>query len=116
MESPFGSLPRVVRLTTCLANLLHGFILAATRWLGSGALSHIPTPALAGVTAWMGLSLVDWSIWRRLVKMNLADASAYVATAASVLFVNAALSVVVGCSIYVLASGRCRGAAKRESD
>jgi hypothetical protein len=33
--------------------------------------------------------------------MNLADASAYVVTATSVLFVNAALSVVVGCSIYV---------------
>jgi MFS superfamily sulfate permease-like transporter len=49
----------------------------------------------------MGLSLVDWNIWRRLLKMNLADASAYVATATSVLFVSAALSVVVGCSIYV---------------
>jgi SulP family sulfate permease len=87
--------------TTCLANLLHGIILAAILWLGSGALSHIPTPALAGVTAWMGLSLVDWGIWRRLLKMNLADAYAYVATATSVLFVNASLSVVVGCSIYV---------------
>jgi SulP family sulfate permease len=91
--------------TTRLANLLHGIVLAAILWLGFGALSHIPTPALAGVTAWMGLSLVDWSIWRRLRKMNFTDASAYVVTAISVLFVNSALSVVVGCSMYVLRLG-----------
>src|SRR5205823_6442478 len=41
--------------STRLANLLHAFILMAMLWFGAEAASHIPIPALAGVTAWMGL-------------------------------------------------------------
>ena len=54
--------------TTRLANLLHAVFLVGILWLGSGLVSHIPLPALAGVTAWMGLCLLDWSAWRRLPK------------------------------------------------
>jgi SulP family sulfate permease len=87
--------------STRLANLIHAVILAAILWLGSGFVSHIPLAALAGVTAWMGLCLLDWSAWRRLPKMKRVDAAAFLATAASVLAVNAVLAVAIGCSLYV---------------
>jgi SulP family sulfate permease len=86
--------------TTRLANLLHAVFLAGILWLGSGLVAHIPLPALAGVTAWMGLCLLDWSAWRRLPKMSRVDAAAFLATAASVLAVNAVLAVAIGCSLY----------------
>jgi SulP family sulfate permease len=87
--------------STRLANLLHAVFLAGILWLGSGIVSHIPMPALAGVTAWMGLCLLDWSAWHRLSKMSRTDATAFLLTAFSVLAVNnAVLAVVIGCSIY----------------
>jgi len=86
--------------TTRLANLLHAVFLAGILWLGAGLVSHIPLPALAGVTAWMGLCLLDWSAWRRLPKMSRVDAAAFLATAGSVLAVNAVLAVAIGCSLY----------------
>ena len=78
------------------ARLVLGVIL----WLGSGVVSHIPLPALAGVTAWMGLCLLDWSAWRRLPKMSRTDAAAFLATAVSVLVGNAVLAVGIGCAVY----------------
>jgi len=84
--------------STRLANLLHAVFLAGILWLGAGLVSHIPLPALAGVTAWMGLCLLDWSAWRRLPKMSRVDAAAFLATAAAVLAVNAVLAVAIGCS------------------
>ena len=87
--------------TTKVANLVHAIVLGAILWLGSGAVSHIPLPALAGVTAWMGLCLLDWSAWRRLPKMSRTDAAAFLATAVSV-GINAVLAVAIGCSIYGL--------------
>jgi len=88
--------------TTRLSNLMHAIFLMAMLWFGAGLASHIPIPALAGVTAWMGLCLLDWSAWRRLPKMSRVDAAAFLATAASVLLVNAVLAVAIGCSLYVL--------------
>jgi len=88
--------------STRLSNLMHAVFLMAMLWFGSGVASHIPIPALAGVTAWMGLCLLDWSAWRRLPKMSRVDAAAFLATAASVLLVNAVLAVAIGCSAYVL--------------
>jgi len=87
--------------STGLSNLLHAVFLGAILWLGSGMVSHIPMPALAGVTAWMGLCLLDWSAWHRLPKMSRVDAAAFLITAASVLAVNAVLAVAIGCSTYV---------------
>ncbi|HEV2446264.1 MAG TPA: SulP family inorganic anion transporter [Candidatus Sulfopaludibacter sp.] len=88
--------------TTRLSNLLHAVFLAGILWVGSGFVSRIPLPALAGVTAWMGLCLLDWSAWRRLPKMKRVDAAAFLATAFAVLAVNAVLAVAVGCSLYVV--------------
>ena len=88
--------------STRLSNLMHAVVLMAMLWFGGGVASHIPIPALAGVTAWMGLCLLDWSAWRRLPKMSPVDAAAFLATAASVLLVNAVLAVAVGCSLYVV--------------
>jgi SulP family sulfate permease len=86
--------------STRLSNLLHAVFLAGILWIGAGFVSHIPLPALAGVTAWMGLCLLDWSAWRRLPKMSRVDAAAFLATAGSVLAVNAVLAVAIGCSLY----------------
>ncbi len=94
--------------TTRVANLLHAVVLGAILWLGSAAVSHIPLPALAGVTAWMGLCLLDWSAWRRLPKMARVDAVAFLATAVSVLAVNAVLAVAIGCSIYAFRAAYIR--------
>ena len=67
--------------TTRLSNLLHAVFLVAILGMGAGFVSHIPIPAIAGVTAWMGLCLLDWSAWRRLPKMSRVDAAAFLATA-----------------------------------
>jgi SulP family sulfate permease len=88
--------------STPLSNLMHAVFLAAILWLGAGMVAHIPMPALAGVTAWMGLCLLDWSAWHRLARMSRVDAAAFLITAGSVLAVNAVLAVAIGCSIYAV--------------
>jgi len=52
------------------------------------------------VTAYIGLRLLEWSTWRRLPRMRRVDAAAFLATAVSVLMVNAVLAVAIGCSLY----------------
>jgi SulP family sulfate permease len=88
--------------STRLSNLLHAAFLVGILWFGAGLVSRIPLPALAGVTAWMGLCLLDWSAWRRLPKMSRVDAAAFLATAGAVLAINPILAVGVGCSLYGL--------------
>ncbi len=88
--------------TTRLANLAHAIFLAGILWLGAGFVAHIPLAALAGVTAWMGISLLDWSTWHRLPRMSRVDAAAFLVTACSVLAANAVLAVALGCSIYLI--------------
>jgi SulP family sulfate permease len=101
--------------TTRLANLLHAAFLIAFLLLGAGFVARIPLPALAGVTAWMGMCLLDWSAWRRLPKMNRIDAAAFLLTAVSVLMFNAVLAVALGCAVYVVFRGRAViGAARRQ--
>ena len=46
--------------------------------------------------------LLDWSTWRRLPKMRLIDAAAFLTTAVSVLVVNAVAAVALGSSLYAL--------------
>jgi len=94
--------------TTRLANLLHAVFLGGMLYYGTGLIAHVPTVALAGVTAWMGLSLLNWSAWRRLPRMNRADATAFLATAAAVLTVNAAFAVAIGCIPYGIRALRRR--------
>jgi SulP family sulfate permease len=86
--------------TTRMSNLFHAGFLALVLGLGSGVLAHIPLAALAGVTAWMGFCLLDWSAWRRIPKMRRADASAFLLTAVLVLAVNAVVAVAAGCLVY----------------
>lgn len=86
--------------TSRLSNVLHAVFLLGLVQLGSGMLAHIPLAALAGVTAWMGLCLLDWGAWRRLGRMRPVDSGAFLATACGVLVANAVAAVVVGCSLY----------------
>jgi len=86
--------------STRVANLLHAVFLVGILYLGAGLVPHIPLAALAGVTAWMGLCLLDWSAWRRLPKMSRVDAAAFLGTAVGVLAVNAVLAVAIGCAFY----------------
>ena len=101
--------------STRIANLLHAVFLGLILWLGSGFVSRIPLPALAGVTAWMGICLLDWSAWRRLPKMSRVDAAAFLATAISVLAVNAVLAVAIGCSLYLVRGLLLSGKSAAES-
>jgi len=88
--------------STRVSNLLHAAFLFALVELGSGMLARIPLAALAGVTAWMGLCLLDVSTWRRLNRMRHVDAAAFLATAIGVLVVNAVAAVLAGCVLYVI--------------
>jgi sulfate permease, SulP family len=94
--------------STRMSNLFHaGFILAFIA-LGADYISHIPIPALAGVTAYIGICLLEWSTWRRLHKMRRVDAAAFLSSAAATLVVNAVLAVAIGCSFYLLYWLYCR--------
>ena len=88
--------------TTRLSNIFHAAFILAFVLLGSDYISHIPIPALAGVTAYIGICLLEWSTWRRLHRMRRTDAIAFLITAVAVLVVNAVLAVAMGCSIYLV--------------
>jgi SulP family sulfate permease len=87
--------------TTRLSNLLHAAFLCTFLWFGAGFVAHVPLAALAGVTAWMGFNLLDWSTWRRLPRMRLIDSAAFLVTMLGVLAVsNAIYAVIAGCALY----------------
>ena len=86
---------------TFMSNIFHAAILALLVALGADFVSHIPIPALGGVTAWMGICLLDWSTWRRLNKMRRLDAFAFFLTAIGVMVMNSVLAVALGCLIYL---------------
>ena len=86
--------------TSRLSNLLHALFLLVLVGAGSGVISRIPLAALAGVTAYVGISLLEWSTWRRLHRMRRLDATAFLLTAAAVLTTNAVMAVAIGCSLY----------------
>lgn len=88
--------------TTRLSNLFHGIVLFACLWAGAEYVSKIPIAALAGVTAYVGICLLEWSTWRRLLKMRRVDSVAFLATCGLVLVTNAVIAVGVGCSLYGL--------------
>ncbi|MGA2136158.1 MAG: SulP family inorganic anion transporter [Bryobacteraceae bacterium] len=88
--------------STRLSNIFHAVFILGFLGLGGAYISRIPVPALAGVTAYIGLRLLEWSTWRRLPRMRRVDASAFLATAVAVLVVNAVLAVAIGCSLYLV--------------
>ena len=88
---------------TRLSNLLHAvFLLLLVRFGAPLIARESPWPALAGVTAYVGLSLLEWSTWRRLPRMRRVDATAFLATMVATLGSNAFVAVALGCSIYVV--------------
>jgi MFS superfamily sulfate permease-like transporter len=58
--------------------------------------------ALAGVTTYMGISLLDIGTWRRLRQMHFIDAASFLITVVGVLVSNAVTAVIAGAGIYVL--------------
>jgi sulfate permease, SulP family len=69
---------------------------------GSGLIAVIPLAALAGVTAYVGIGLLEWSTWRRLHRMRKVDAAAFLATTVATLGTNAVVAVAVGGSLYIV--------------
>jgi SulP family sulfate permease len=88
--------------TTKISNVVHGALLWGMMTVGATYISHVPLAALAGVTAWMGFRLLDWGTWKRLPKMRLVDAVAFLATAAGVLIEDAVIAITIGCALYLL--------------
>lgn len=88
--------------TTRMSIIFHAVFILLAIVLGADYISHIPIPALAGVTAYIGICLLEWGTWRRLKRMRRVDALAFLSTAVSVLVVNAVLAVAVGCTFYLI--------------
>ncbi len=88
--------------TTRLSNLFHAAFLLMFVLEASRLIAHIPVAALAAITAWMGVRLMEWSTWRRLHKMRRTDAAAFLTTALSAVFLNAVFAVAFGCAFYVV--------------
>ena len=86
--------------STRFSNLVHGVFLLLFLSVGKDAVSRIPIPALAGVTAYVGICLLEWGTWRRLPKLRRADAAAFLSTAFCTLFFNAIAAVAIGCGMY----------------
>jgi sulfate permease, SulP family len=88
--------------TTRVSNIMHAVVLFSCLWLGADMVAHIPLAALAGVTAYVGICLLEWSTWRRLAKMRTADAAAFLVTCLSTLVTNAVVAVGAGCLIAAM--------------
>jgi SulP family sulfate permease len=88
--------------TTRVSNVMHAGFLLLFATAGATAIGHIPVSALAGVTAWMGFSLMNWSAWKRLPKMRRVDAAAFVTAAAGVLLFNAVAAILAAASLYAV--------------
>jgi SulP family sulfate permease len=88
--------------TTRLSNLAHAAILLGMVAFGGKVIARVPMAALAAVTAWVGISLLEWSTWKRLPRMRRVDAAAFLATATGVLTMNAVVAVALGCALYGL--------------
>jgi SulP family sulfate permease len=88
--------------TTRLSNFMHAAFLLILVGFGSGVIARVPLAALAGVTAYVGLGLLEWSTWRRLHRMRRLEAAAFLVTAVAVLTTNAVAAVAIGCSFYAV--------------
>lgn len=102
--------------TTRMSNVFHAVFILGSIAFGERYISHIPIPALAGVTAYIGICLLEWGTWMRLTKMRRVDALAFLFTAAAVLVVNAVAAVAIGCSFYIVRYVYCRMRKKAERE
>jgi sulfate permease, SulP family len=87
--------------TTRVTIIAHALVLFACLRFGGGALAQVPMAALAGVTVYIGICLLDWGTWRRLRVMKRSEAAAFLVTAACVLLVNAVAAVAVGYALHL---------------
>jgi sulfate permease, SulP family len=87
---------------TRLSNLLHAAALLVLVRFGSSLIAIIPLAALSGVTAYVGLGLLEWSTWRRLPRMRKVDAAAFLLTTVATLGTNAVVAVALGGSLYIV--------------
>jgi len=83
-----------------MSNILHALMIVGFVGAAGPLISRVPMAALAGVTAYIGICLLEWSTWRRLTKMRRVDAAAFLITSVAVLVVNAVLAVAIGCVLY----------------
>lgn len=88
--------------STRMSNIFHAVFILLCMTVLAGAVAHVPISALAGITAWMGFCLLEWSTWSRLGKVRRTDAIAFLSTALSVLVVNAAIAVAIGWGVYAV--------------
>ncbi len=88
--------------STRVANLVHAVVLGVILWLGSGVVSHIPLPALAGVTAWMGLVPAGLERVAAAAEDEPRGCRGIPGHGAFGAGVNAVLAVAIGCSMYGL--------------
>ena len=86
--------------STRMSNILHALMIVGFVGAAGPLISRVPMAALAGVTAYIGICLLEWSTWRRLTKMRRVDAAAFLITSVAVLVVNAVLAVAIGCVLY----------------
>lgn len=91
---------------TRLSNLFHAAFLGGFLFLARDWIEAVPIPALAAVTAWMGICLLDWSAWRRLNLMRREDAFAFAGTALAVLLMNAVAAVALGYLVHAIGAWR----------
>ncbi len=85
---------------TLLSNLFHAGFLALALYGGASWIALVPVAALAGVTAWIGAYLLDWSTWRRLKLMRRSEAGAFLATALGVQIWNPIVAVGLGTVVH----------------
>jgi SulP family sulfate permease len=83
-----------------LSNIFHAAFLAVALYAGASWIALVPVAALAGVTAWIGAYLLDWSTWRRLKLMRRSEAGAFLATALGVQIWNPIVAVALGTVIH----------------
>ena len=86
---------------TRVANIIHASVLWMVLYFGGDLLSQVPLAALAGVTVYIGICLLDWGTWRRLKLMKRSEAAAFLVTVVSVLMVNAVAAVAIGCAVHL---------------
>lgn len=101
--------------TTRVSILLHAAFLGAFLLLARDWIEAVPIPALAGVTVWMGIALLDWSTWKRLLVMRREDAIAFAATAIGILSVNAVVAIALGCAIHAVGRALPHGSHPKRS-
>jgi sulfate permease, SulP family len=85
---------------TMVSNLFHAAFLAIAVYGGASWIALIPVAALAGVTAWIGAYLLDWSTWRRLRLLRRSEAAAFVVTALGVQYWNPVVAVGLGAAVH----------------